>query len=255
MLITTEGVVISIKDAGDTGCYIKVLSPEMGLIDIKANGTKKQNSSSNASAQLFVCSTFCFNEKSGRYYLNSCQQKKTFYGLRLDMQKLSLASYLAEIVSYAVTENQSAKDVYRLFMNSLYMISEKDASCDFIKFIFEMRITAELGLMPGLIGCADCNRSDDVPLYFLIKQGIFLCQADMSLRCEHQNRYNVPVTAGMFEAMRFVCLTHLDKIFNFKLSDEALEKLCYISENYATLHFDRYFKTLDFYKNISKDYT
>lgn len=253
MLTTTEGVVISVKELRDNDRIIKLLSPELGLVDITAKGAKKQNSSSNASTQLFACAKFCFNERSGRYYLNSSEPVKNFYGLRLDMQKLSLASYFSEIITYAVTEKQSAKDVYRLFMNCLYMLSERGASCDFIKFIFEMRITADLGMMPGLLGCAECYRSDDVNLYFLIKKGIFLCEEHMRSQCEHENEYNTAVTSGMLEAMRFVCLSDMDKIFNFRVSDEALKKLCHISELYAQEQLNRYFKTLSFYKTIAAE--
>ena len=157
MLTTTEGTVISLREQGDNDRIIKVLSPEKGLIEITVKGAKKQNSSGNAASQLFACSRLCYNERKGRYYLNSSEPVKTFYGLRLDMKKLSLASYFSEIISYTVTEGQSARDIYRLFMNCLYMLSEKDVSCEFVKFIFEMRITADLGLMPGLLGCAECD--------------------------------------------------------------------------------------------------
>ena len=249
MLITTQGVVISVRDAGDNDRYITVLSPEMGLIDISVKGAKKLSSGNNASTQLFACSKFCFRERSGRYYLNSSEPVKIFYGLRLDMQKLALASYFSEIISCAVTSGQTAKDVYRLFLNSLYMISEKSADCAFVKFVFEMRVTADLGMMPGLLGCDECIRSD-IPLFFLIKQGIFLCDAHMQTRVIYPNKYNVEVTPGMFEALRFVCLSELDRIFNFRLSEQALKVLGEISELYAQEHFERHFKTLDFYKSV-----
>ncbi len=254
MLTTTQGVVIAVTDLKENDRIIKVLSPDMGLIDISAKGAKKQSSSFNSTTQLFSCAKYCFNERGGRYYLNSSEPVKIFYGLRLDMQKLALASYLANILRYAVTEGQTANDVYRLFLNCLYLISEKNASCDFIKFIFEMRVTADLGMMPALLGCMDCNRSLDVQLYFLIKRGIFLCDYCMEQRHEFENRYTVPVTDGMLEAMRFVCLADMDRIFNFRVSDEALKKLGYISELYAQEQLNAYFDTLSFYKQVSEEY-
>lgn len=250
MLITTEGAVISVRDQGDNDKIISVLSPEMGVFDITVKGAKKMNSKSSSSTQLFACAKYCANERGGRYYLNSCEPVKTFYGLRLDMKRLALASYMAEVIRCAVTEGQSAKDTYRLFLNSLYLVSEKSADCDFVKFVFEMRITADLGLMPNLLGCEDCYRSDE-NLCFLIERGIFLCVRHKRERLVYSGRNNVEITPGMFEALRFVCLSEPDKLFNFRLSPEALEKLGYISERYAAYHFDRKFKTLDFYKDFS----
>ena len=250
MLITTEGAVISVRDAGDNGKYIKVLSPKMGLIDISVKGAKKLTSGNNAAAQLFACGKFCFRERGGRYYLNSSEPVKIFYGLRLDMQKLALASYFAEIISYTVTESQSANDVYRLFMNSLYLISEKGADCDFVKFVFEMRITSELGMLPALLGCDECFRSD-IPLYFNIRKGIFLCEEHMRARGISPDGMTVLISTGMFEAMRFVCLSEPDRIFSFRLSEDALKKLGRVSEIYMRERFERHFKTLDFYRSLT----
>lgn len=250
MLITTEGVVISVRDVGDNDRFIKVLSPEMGLIDISVKGAKKLGSGNNASTQLFACSRFCFRDRSGRYYLNSSEPIKIFYGLRLDMEKLALASYFAEIITYAVTESQTARDVYRLFSNSLYILSERGADCKFVKYVFEMRITADLGMMPSLLGCEDCYKGDE-NLCFLIKRGIFLCEYHMRCRCVYRNPYVIEITPGMLEAMRFVCLSEMDRIFNFRLSDAALNTLGYISECYAQEHFERSFETLEFYKKVA----
>ena len=125
MLITTVGAVISVRDVGDNDRFITVLSPDMGLVEISVKGAKKLGSGNNASTQLFACSKFCFRERSGRYYLNSSEPVKIFYGLRLDMQKLALASYFSEIITCAVTAGQTANDIYRLFLNSLCIVGEE----------------------------------------------------------------------------------------------------------------------------------
>lgn len=252
MLITTEGAVISVRDAKDNDRFITVLSPGMGLIDISVKGAKKLSSGNTAATQLFAAAKFCFNERGGRYYLNSSYPIKIFYGLRLDMQRVALASYFAEIIRWAVTSSQSAKDVYRLFLNSLYMLSEKGADCDFVKFVFEMRIASDLGLMPNLIGCKECFCFDR-PLHFAVKKGIFLCS-------EHFENADIPVTSyaplltrGMFEALRFVCLSEPDRIFSFKVTEEAMKKLGTVSEIYLQEQLERHFKTLDFYKQIKQE--
>lgn len=248
MLITTEGAVISVRDAGDNDRFITVLSPEMGLIDISVKGAKKLSSGSNSSTQLFACAKYCFRDRSGRYYLNSCEPVKTFYGLRLDMKKLSLASYMAEVIRCTVTSGQTARDIYRLFMNCLFMLSEKDTDCALVKFVFEMRLTAELGMIPDLLGCAECYRSD-VPLRFLIKKGIFLCPEHYL--SDSPNAYDRELTQGMFEALRYVCLSDMSKLFSFRVTDSALTELGRISELYILTRLERGFKTLEFYNSLT----
>lgn len=249
MLITTEGAVISSRDEGENGRYIKVLSPDMGIIDIQAKGAKKLGSGNNASTQLFACSRFCVKERSGRYYLNSSEPVKTFYGLRTDIKKLSLASYFAQVITYTVTAGQSARDIYRLFLNCLYMLSEKDAECSLVKFVFEMRLVSELGMIPQLLGCRECYKSDR-ELNFFIRHGYFLCGEHMDSGDETVKSKIIPLSPGMFEAIRYVCLSEPGRLFSFKLSEKALETLGRISESYLQEQIERHFDTLDFYRSI-----
>lgn len=253
MLRTTEGTVVHVNEYKEHDRIIRVFSPDMGVITITVKGAKKQTSSAYSCTQLFACARFCFNERGGRYYLNSCEPKKIFYSLSGDMQKMSLASYFAQIVEHSVTESQTAHDVYRLYMNCLYMIAERSADTDFIKFIFEMRFTADIGMMPGLLGCADCYTNEG-DLYFLINEGLVLCEAHMRTRAKCEGPNAIKISSGMFEAIRFVCLSELDKIFNFKLSEEALQTLGKVSERYCSAQLHRWFPTLEYYKSITKEY-
>lgn len=251
MLRTVQGVVIGVREQGENDRIVKVLSPEMGVIEITAKGAKKQNSSANSTSQLFACADFCFNERKGRYYLNSSSVKRIFYGLRLDVEKVALASYMAQAIGFAVTENQTAGDAYRLFMNSLYMPAERGGECGFVKLVFELRLTAVLGMLPNLLGCAECFRFEDVELTFIVNRGIFLCGEHLADRRRHDD-ICVEVSRGIFDAMQFICLADMKKVFNFKLSGNALEKLGFICEKYFLHMMGRGFKTLDFYKSIAK---
>ncbi|MCM1577760.1 MAG: DNA repair protein RecO [Ruminococcus sp.] len=249
MLRTTTGVVIGVRDRGENDRTVKVLSPEMGVIEITAKGAKKQTSSSNAATQLFACADFCFNERKGRYYLNSSAVKRIFYDLRLDIVKVALASYMAQAAGFAVTENQTAGDAYRLFMNSLYMLSEGKGKESLVKAVFELRLTSLLGMTPNLLGCAECYKFEDVRLTFVVNRGIFLCPEHLSENRRPED-ICIPVSRGVFDAMQFICLSDMKKIFNFGMSQEGLDKLGNICERYFLHMMGRGFKTLDFYKGL-----
>ena len=249
-MITTDGVVIGKHDQGDNGWYLKVLSPDLGLIDVSARGQKKQGASNSAAVQLFACSTMCLNDRGGRYYLDSSRPKMLFYHIREDVQLLSLASYFAQLISFTVTENQTARDIYRLLANCLYMLSERSAGAEFIKFIFEMRLCTELGMIPGLLGCADCYRTEST-MYFDIPDGIFLCREHFLERGLPGSGDTVEITAGMLEAMRYVCLSSQEKLFCFNTPHSTMSTLSRISERYVRYRLERDFPALDFYYSVS----
>lgn len=251
MLITTEGTVVSQREYGDNDRIITILSPDCGLMDVTVKGAKKLTSKNGAAAQLFSASKYCLDERKGRYYLNSSETLSIFYDIRLNVEKLSLASYFADVIRYGVTQGQTAKDVYRLYMNTLHFLSNGRRSNDFLKFVFEMRMVSEMGLLPGLLGCADCYRYEGVRLYFDIRQGLIFCREHLKKRMLAPCEDIIEITAGQLEALRFVCLSEMERLFNFRISDDALNILCYISESFLTRHFDHSFKTLDFYNEMT----
>ena len=60
----------------------------------------------------------------------------------------------------------------------------------------------------------------------------------------------MPVTPGLLEAMRYICLCDPKKLFSFRISPETLEQLGSLTEAYLTTQLERGFSALDFYKSL-----
>ncbi len=250
MLITVKGLVIAERDAGENDRFIDVLTAEYGAVEICVKGARKITGKNNASTQLFSYGNFCFNKRGDRNYLNSSEQIRSFYDLRLDMKKLSLASYFAEVSRYCVTTGQSAKDVMSLLLNTLHLLSSGLRSCEFLKSVFELRFMSEIGMLPQLIGCRDCYKYEADEMYFMVDRSCLLCGEHFHERNFEENYCHIRITNGVLQAMRFICLTDMNRLFNFKVGEQSQRLLNEVTEKYILTHLSRGFKTLDFYKNI-----
>ena len=60
----------------------------------------------------------------------------------------------------------------------------------------------------------------------------------------------MPVTAGVLEAMRYICLCEPRKVLSFQIGRENLDLLANLTEAYLTTQLERGFSTLDFYKSL-----
>ena len=247
MLITTDGIVIRERFVGENDKYIDVLTKDLGLIEINIKGARKSNSKNSSSTQLFAYSKFCFSKKKDRYYLNSSEPIKIFYNLRLDIKKLALASYFAEVLKYSVVSEEPADMVLRLFLNSLHYLANGERAITFIKSIFELRFLTEIGLMPDLLACKDCNQYSSEKMYFNITEGYFTCCESLEY---HENENVIIINATILHTMRYIVLSEFEKIFSFKINDYTQKKLSIITEQYLLSHLNRNFKTLEFYKSI-----
>ena len=113
-MITLKGIVIREYPVGENDKFIHVLTKERGVIEISVRGGRKMISKNAGGTQLFAYSVFSVRSDKGRYYLDSCEPIRFFYKIREDLDRLALADYMAEVVSYVAGQNEQKEDVMNL---------------------------------------------------------------------------------------------------------------------------------------------
>lgn len=247
MLVTVRGVVVSVRDSGENDRILTIVTDSMGSMEVFAKSVRKQNAKNSAAAQMFAYAVFCLNSRGGRYYLNSTEPISIFYGIRSDMERLALASYIAEVLKYSVMEEQPSYEAMRLVLNIFHFLSETDRSCALLKCIFELRFACCTGFMPRLAGCDICAVYEDDTMYFMLKRGILLCHEHFSPDTAEEY---FPLDRTLLHTIRYICLTDLKKCFSFELKGASLGRLGEISERYLMRCLGHDFKALDFYRSI-----
>lgn len=249
MLTTVKGLVLRETPYGENDKFIDILTAENGIMEIAVKGARKINSKSGSATQLFAYSTFCVNSRGDRYYLNSTEPIKIFYDLRLDIEKLSLASYFSELVRYSVTSQQPTEEVLRLFLNTLHFLTNGERSIALLKSIFELRFMSEIGMMPDLVACSRCLAYEKEKMYLNVSSGKLLC-SDCVSEEETINPDLMMMSKSLLYTVRFIILTDFERIFSFSLKGETLQQLNELSERFVLTQLDRKFPTLDFYKSM-----
>lgn len=253
-MITLKGLVINSRNINENDRYVTIVTEELGIVGFSAKGAQKNTGKSNSSTQLFAYASFCLNESRGRYFLESAKPINIFYGLRSDVKKVALASYLAELTKYAVMSLQPEKEVMRLILNTFYFLSEDKFSCSQLKAVFELRFACCVGHTPLLLGCRECHRYDDEKMYFIYRDGSLLCREHYTLLYPSGGGGIYPLTSAVsrsvLHALRTVCLTELERVFSFVISGETLCSLGELSEHYLLTQLDYRFDTLDFYNDL-----
>lgn len=247
MLITTEGIVIRERFVGENDKFIDILTKEYGIIEVSVKGAKKINSKTSSSTQIYTYSKFCFSQKGERYFMNSCEPIKVFYNIRLDVNKFALASYFSELLKFSVVSQVPSENVLRLFLNTLHYMTESKRSETFLKSVFELRLLTEIGLMPDLVACAECNEYTSEKNYFYINKGCFICGKCYSGEFSDDV---IEINEAVLHTLRFIVFSDFNKLFNFKISDNVQKKLSDLTERYLLSHMNRNFKTLEFYKSL-----
>ena len=243
MYLTIQAIVLRVTDYNDRDALLTVLSRNHGKLTIKARGLRRKNSPLIAPCQLLAFAEFTLFEYKGQYTINEAHSLELFTALRRDLTKLSLGTYFAQVCDVISMEDLPNPELQSLLLNSLYALAKLDLPETFVKSVFEMRAACLAGYTPDLFGCHICGQNPD---RFDLSAGQLSCRGCAS--GEHGIR--MPVTAGMLEAMRYVCLCDPKRLFSFQIGEQTLEQLSSLTESYLQTQLERGFSALDFYKSL-----
>ena len=173
----------------------------------------------------------CFGEYmiykgSNLYNMSSCETIELFYNIRTDLDKLNLASYITKIINDVTTENQNSYKVLRLYLNTLYIISEKEKDSRLVLSVFKLKLISILGFMPEIKKCVECKTEKDLE-YFSLKSNGFKCSA-----CGKLDKSCIKMLDSTKDSIRYIILSPIEKIYSFNIPEETIRKLEIISKLY-----------------------
>lgn len=234
--VKVNGIVISENNMGDFDKMLTLLTPNLGKISCSAKGSRRPKSLLLSGSQFLCFGEYMLFKGSETYTMNSCETIELFYNIRTDLDKLTYATYITKIISDVTTENQNSFNTLKLFLNTLYMISETDKDLTFITSIFKMRMLKILGFTPNIRECVSCKNKENLK-YFSIKDNGFKCSA-----CSKQDTGSIEMSEATKNAIIYILKADPKKIFSFELSENAQRELELISSIYLNEKLDKEYK-------------
>ena len=209
-----------------------MLTPNLGKISCSAKGARKNKSTLLASTQFLCFGEYILykNPTSEIYNINSCDIIEVFYNIRIDLEKLEKVSEITKIIHNVVTENQDNYKILQLYLNTLYVISEKEKNMDLVTTTFKMRLLAILGYAPNITKCTECGRIEDLSFFSFNSNG-FKCS-----NCAQKDKGGVSMLEVTKNAIQYSILSEPKKLYSFEIPLEAVKE-------YKTI-VDIYFKKI-----------
>ena len=155
MYLTVKGLVLRVTNYNDTDALLTVLTHKHGLLTVKARSLRRKNSRLTAPCQLLAYSEFTLFAYKDMYTINEANTLEIFSGLRKDIQKLAIGSYMAQMSEVLSQEDLPNPELLSLTLNSLYALSKLNLDEMQIKATFELRCACLAGYTPDLSGCVN----------------------------------------------------------------------------------------------------
>ncbi len=258
-LVTVKGIVVRNVNYGERDRILTIYTDELGLITATANGSRSLRSRALVATELFCYSQYVLAFHKERYTVREVDLIESFFDLRTDIEKLTLAGYICEVIAHVGTENMADLPLLRLTLNSLYAMAKEKAPRALIKGAFEMRAAAVLGFSPDLAVCSACGE-EGTGVVLDVMNGSVLCEKCRREAADETEVYDpvhptirVLLTDSARAALFYVICSPLEKILAFKLENpEDVDSFSVAAETYLINHLETSFKSLEFYKQLLK---
>lgn len=252
MLVKTDGIVIKDSFYSEKDKILTILTSEMGVIRAFAKGCRSSKSKNFSSAQFLHYSDFVFFNKKDTYVLNESYLKRSFLGLRNDLESLIIAQYICEVIIYLVKENIETSDILRLVLNSIYALTNKKFNKKIIKSVFELRLLSVLGYQPNFSECKFCKSSNLMLPYFFSPDSSLICEKCIK-NINFVNRKNyIKLNLSLLKALKYSIFSYPKSMFSFSLNEENLKTFSFIAQKCITEHIKKPLNTLKMYENYLK---
>lgn len=252
-----KGLVVRESPQGDNDKLLTLVTEELGRVVVIGKGVKSLKSKHMPATQCFSYSSFIIRKTNKYFYIADSEPIESFFGLRSDINKLALASYICDIANDLSLEGTPDVDLLRLTLNTLYAVSNKPAeTMPKIKAAYEFRSACIAGFSPDLSGCCMCAKKTANPMYLDVMNGRLICQ-DCKYTVSHsEESYDgtamiyLKLSPSVLDAMRFLSNAPISKYLSFNIDKTELPLFSTATEKYLINHLEHGFYTLEFYKSL-----
>lgn len=243
--ITDNALVLREVKTGESDRILTLLSMEHGILSVMAKGSMKPKSKLFSASGLFSYSEWTLREGKNLYWVDEATPIEVFFGLRENIEAISLATYIAELLQIYSPVGDEAGALLRLALNSYFLLSRGQREASFVKAVFELRSLAEAGFMPDLGACQYCGREESPGWYFEMRRGLLLCAA-----CAAKKESAPNLDAAALEALRYIAQGEPQKIFGFNIPSESFVRLAAVAEEFLLFSLEYPPKSLRFLKSV-----
>lgn len=261
MQYTVDGLVIRESTYGENDKRLTLLTPDRGRIHVLAKGARSLKSKYMNTTALFTYGNYEITERGEHAWLSGASVTESFYGIRNEIERLALATYVVDVVYELSGEDMGAYDMLRLALNTLFAIANDCKPRPLIKAVFEFRAMTMSGYLPDLSGCCVCGKPRAAYMYLDVMNGELKCAECLhSLEVRKpvgederaEARVLSPLGSGALAAARYVTEAPLERLLSFTPEEVSVSELARMSEAYLLHHLEHSFSSLDFYHNVIK---
>lgn len=236
-----SGIVIKRVKLNDNDLIITIFTREKGKIQAVAKGARKTKSQFLGTTQLFCYCNFVYYPGKTLAYINQTELIESFYQLRDDLIKLTIATYLIEVINLAYEEHQKDERVLSLLLHSLQLVnSSKAEDAKTILLGYQLKLMGFMGYAPQLNHCIKCDKTHE-EYFFSKKLGGLICKS-----CKSLDNYESLISKEGVDLLNRLLYCKVKEMVKEKHNEELIKYLVKLMNEYISFYTDKKIYSYEF---------
>ncbi len=243
-LYKTDALVVRARNYGEADKILTLFSREFGRIQAIAKGVRKPKSKLRGGVQLFSHSSFLLHKGKSLDTVSQVEQKESFLWLLEDLERLTHAAYMAELLDAALWENEEGQEMFLLTLTCFYLMQSLEPRL--VTRCFEFRLMQLLGYKPQIEACVVCSAPvNGEKRQFSSDLGGVLCS-----RCGYQDHQSIEVSGGALAVINQLLKMDLRKLDRLKIPPQLGREIERLSRQFLMAKLEKRFRSLDFLSKL-----
>ncbi len=247
----TEAFILKKQDYRDTSLLAHFYTRDFGKVRGIIKGVRDGRARYGSTLEPFSLNEILFYKRRRGGDLHQVTQVdliSLFPEVREDLERLSYASYFAELLNELVEVEEPAPEIFDLLKDSLGFLSS-GASAKRSARIFEIKLFERLGLMPEIKSCVSCRAEMPDPAFFSVAHGGIECKKCMVAETR-PTAPRVPASRGTINFLEHVRRSPVSELYHVKVSQEVGAELEKILRRFVDFHLSNKLKSIVFLEKM-----
>lgn len=209
----TEALILSVREMGEADRLVVLFSRDLGKLTAAAYGARRPRSRLAGTVQSFALVDVSLLPGRTLESIGQCEVRRSFRELREDLNLMTYAAFLTELVSELWPERSPEPSAFEVLYGALSLMSQRNPRL--VSLAGAWQLLALAGFHPEYERCVACGQVLALPAYFDACAGGGVCPV-----CEHDGM--LPLDEAVCGFVEHLLNVNWQQPQHFKVSGASL---------------------------------
>ena len=242
----THAVVLRRRDYGDADRILTVVTPALGKLTLIAKGVRKTSSRKAGHLELLTHTSLIIAKARTWDIVTEASTVESFRNVREDLDSISRASFLCELVDNFVESEDENQPLWELLLLALRELDSGQCDPQGLLCWFELHLLGVSGFQPQLFHCLNCGEEiEPVVNAFSLSEGGIFCP-----RCAEGRSDTEPIEADVLKVLRYLQSHDWPDVRRIAIRPHIVRRVDNLLYRYLLTILERQLRSVDFMRRL-----